>query len=88
MLQIQENVPTTPLLRRIDCARILTSAGFPISPKTLATMASRGGGPPYQKFGRTVLYRWSDALAWAQSRLSPPRCSTSEGYHQITHGSA
>ena len=66
MLQIQENVPTTLLLRRADCARILTSAGFPISPKTLATMASRGGGPPYHKFGRAVLYRWSEALAWAE----------------------
>jgi hypothetical protein len=78
MSQIQETVPTSALIRRNECARILTSAGFPISPKTLATMASRGGGPPYHKFGRAVLYRWSDALAWAQSRLSPPRHSTSE----------
>ncbi len=78
MLQTQDSVPTSTLLRRNDCARILTSAGFPISPKTLATMVSRGGGPPYHKFGRTVLYRWSDALAWAEARLSPARRSSSE----------
>jgi hypothetical protein len=24
------------------------------------------------------VYRWGDALAWAQSRLSPPRRTTSE----------
>jgi hypothetical protein len=78
MLQIQDAVQTSALLRRSDCARTLTSAGFPISPKTLATMVSRGGGPPYHKFGRTVLYRWSDALAWAEARLSPARRSSSE----------
>jgi hypothetical protein len=41
-------------------------------------MATRGGGPPYHKFGRTVLYRWSDVLAWAEARLSPPFTSTSQ----------
>jgi hypothetical protein len=86
MLQIQETVPTSALLRRNECARILTSAGFPISPKTLATMASRGGGPPYHKFGRAVLYRWSEALAWAEARLSPAMCSSFEAdARQGTH---
>jgi hypothetical protein len=73
-------IPETPtaLLRRKVTAEALTAAGFPISEKTLATKAVRGGGPPYQTFGRTVLYRWGAALAWAEERLSPPRCSTSE----------
>jgi hypothetical protein len=66
------------LLRRPDCATALTESGYPVRPKTLSTLATRGGGPPYHKFGRTVLYRWSDALAWAESRLSPPRRTTSE----------
>ncbi len=66
------------LLRRKAAAEALTEAGYPISEKTLATKAVRGGGPPYQKFGRTVLYRWADTLAWAEGRLSSPRCSTSE----------
>jgi hypothetical protein len=73
-------IPDDPntLLRRRPAAEALTAAGFPVSEKTLATKAVRGGGPPYRLFGRTVLYRWADALAWAESRLSAPRCSTSE----------
>ena len=66
------------LLTRTETGAALREAGFPISNATLATQASRGGGPPYQKFGARVLYRWDNALAWAQSRLSEPRCNTSE----------
>jgi hypothetical protein len=77
------NVHTDPstgtLLRRHACAQALTERGFPLSAKTLATMATRGGGPPYQKFGRAVLYRWGDALGWAEGRLTAPRRNTSEG---------
>jgi hypothetical protein len=67
------------LLRRKATAEALSEAGFPVSQKTLATKATRGGGPPYRVFGRAVLYRWGDALAWAESKLSPLRGSTSEG---------
>ena len=73
------SIATSPtLLRRKATAEALTAAGFPVTEKTLATKAVRGGGPPYQTFGRTVLYRWADVLAWAEGRLSPPRGSTSE----------
>lgn len=71
-------IPDSALLRRQRCADGLTQAGYPISPKTLASMVSRGGGPPYHKFGRTVLYRWSEALAWAEARLSPAQSSSSQ----------
>jgi hypothetical protein len=71
-------ISPSALLRREPCAEALTEAGFPISGKTLATMATRGGGPPYRKFGRTVLYMWSDVLAWAETRLTAPRHSSSE----------
>jgi hypothetical protein len=67
-------LPNDPdaLLTRDQVAAALTAAGFPISPKTLATKAVRGGGPPYQNFGnRRSLYRWGPALNWAQARLSP-----------------
>jgi hypothetical protein len=67
------------LLRRRDCAEALTRHGFPVRSATLATMASRGGGPPYRLFGRVPLYRWGDALAWAEARTTAPRRSTSEG---------
>lgn len=66
------------LLTRDQTAAALTAAGFPIKAKTLATKATRGGGPPYQRFGSRPLYKWADALRWAQSRLSPLIGSTSE----------
>ena len=66
------------LLTRDQAAAALTAAGFPVKAKTLATKATRGGGPPYRSFGARVLYRWGDALAWAESRLSPPISTTSE----------
>jgi hypothetical protein len=73
-------IPDSPaaLLRRRATAEALTAAGYPISEKTLGTKAVRGGGPAYRTFGRTVLYRWGDALAWAEGRLSAPRRSSSE----------
>ena len=66
------------LLTRRQLAEALTSCGFPISPATLATKATRGGGPPYQKFGPRALYQWGMGLQWAQGRLSKPVHSTSE----------
>lgn len=65
-------------LTRKVTAEALTEAGFPISPATLATMATRGGGPLYQLFGRKPLYRWGDALEWAKGRLSKAVHTTSE----------
>jgi hypothetical protein len=67
-----------PLLLRIPIAEALTQVGFPIKAKTLATMASRGGGPPYRLFGKRALYRWADALEWAEARMTAPRRSTAE----------
>jgi hypothetical protein len=78
MADDREKLAPAALLRRVACAEALTNAGFPISAKTLASMATRGGGPPYRTFGRVVLYRWSEALGWAEGRLTPPRSSTSE----------
>jgi hypothetical protein len=74
------SIPTDPdaLLTRDHTAAALTEAGFPTAPATLATKATRGGGPPYRLFGLKPLYRWGDTIAWAQARLSAPRCNTSE----------
>ena len=73
-------IPTDPKtrLQRGATAEALTEAGFPIKAKTLATKATRGGGPPFRKFGNTPLYEWGEALAWAERRLSPVRGSSSE----------
>lgn len=40
-----------------------------LSPSTLNTLRSRGGGPPYVKVGRRVFYRVSDLRAWRDARL-------------------
>ena len=69
--------PTT-LLRRKTTAKALTEAGYPVAESTLATKATRGGSPPFRKFGRTPLYEWGPTLDWARSRLSEPISSTSE----------
>jgi hypothetical protein len=66
------------LLRRNIVAQALTDAGYPVSHATLATMASRGGGPPYRLWGRIPIYQWGESLGWAKARLSTPRRSTSE----------
>jgi hypothetical protein len=66
-------------LSREHAAAALTAAGFPTAPATLATRASRGGGPPYQRYGARAVYRWGDLLEWAEARLSAPMRSTSEG---------
>ena len=73
-------IPDDPdtLLRRRPTARALTEAGYETAEATLATLACRGGGPPYQKYGRYPLYRWGSALEWARSRLGPVVTSTSE----------
>jgi hypothetical protein len=72
-------IPDNPeaMLRRRQTAEALNARGYPVTEATLATKATRGGGPPYRTFGRIPLYRWGDALAWAEARLSAPRCSTS-----------
>ena len=76
-------VPSIPdnsdtLLTRERAAQALTDAGYPVSPKTLATKATRGGGPLYSLFSGRALYRWGDALDWARSLTSSPRRSTAE----------
>jgi hypothetical protein len=73
-------IPVEPesLLTREAAAEALTAAGFPVSPETLATKASRGGGPRFRKFGPRALYSWDDLLSWARSKLSPPITSTSQ----------
>jgi len=81
-------IPQDPdaLLGRKQTADALTEAGYPVAAATLTTMASRGGGPPYQLFGPRALYRWGDSLDWARQRLSSPRRSAAE--HAAAQGDA
>jgi hypothetical protein len=54
------SIPTNPdaLLTRDQLSDAFKESGFPVEPSTLATKATRGGGPPFQKFGIRALYRW------------------------------
>ena len=72
---IPENDDT--LLTRDAAALALTASGYPMAGPTLATKATRGGGPPFRRFGRRPLYRWGDLLDWAKARLSEPMQCTS-----------
>lgn len=65
-------------LRRDELARRLSEAGFPVAKSTLECMAVRGGGPPFRKFGRIPLYKFSEALEWAHARMGDTVQSTSE----------
>jgi hypothetical protein len=85
-------IPDDPnvLLTRKVAAAALAEAGFPVAEKTLATKATRGGGPPFQKFGPRALYRWGDALQWrnlrpAQLLTSGSRWATAAAASGLTH---
>ena len=73
-------VPDDPNVRlsRKAMAAALSKAGFPIKASTLASKATRAGGPPFQRFGPYPLYPWGPGLAWAEAQLSPLVTSTSE----------
>jgi hypothetical protein len=74
-----KNLDPDILLSRKDTGRALRKCGFPVADSSLETMAVRGGGPAFMRWGgRRVAYRWGTALAWAEGRLSNPVASTSE----------
>jgi hypothetical protein len=61
------------LLTRDETAVALTAAGYPIRSATLGTKATRGGGPPFRRFGTRSLYRWGEAIDWAEHRTAQSR---------------
>jgi hypothetical protein len=66
------------MLTRDAVAQALTVAGYPVSPSTLSTKATRGGGPPYSLFAGRALYRWGDALTWARSATTRPKSGAAQ----------
>ena len=64
--------PSTKLVRTA-AAEALTAAGFHTTASTLATLAPRGGRPPYDIFNKRARYTWSDLLEWAEARVKQPR---------------
>lgn len=66
------------LLTRFAAAQFLRSElGYPVSKSTLDKLAVTGGGPPFQTFGRRVVYQRDDLKAWAEGRARR-RTSTSD----------
>lgn len=44
-----------------------------LSPATLETWRSRGGGPPFTKMGSNVRYAYTDLAAWAEANRQEPK---------------
>lgn len=66
-------------LRRSEAASYVTARfGFPCSTQWLAKLAVVGGGPTFRKAGRYPIYQPDDLDRWAQSRIGPAQCSTSD----------
>lgn len=65
-------------LERSQAAEYLTARGLRVSKNTLQKWATTGGGPTYQRFGLRAVYTRQNLDAWADAKLSAPRCSTSE----------
>jgi hypothetical protein len=73
-------------LTRGEAAKRLSARGFPCSVTTLETYGTRGGGPPFYKIGRRVLYRTSDVDSWLGAKMSGPFLSTSNCARSETDG--
>ena len=68
-----------PRLRRSEASQYLEVIhGITLAPSTLATMATRGGGPAFHKVNRTPLYPRPSLDEWAAEKLGILRTSTSE----------
>jgi hypothetical protein len=52
---------------------------YKVSPHTLETYRSRGGGPEHFYVGRNAFYWPADLEIWVQSRTTPKVRSASEG---------
>lgn len=68
--------PVSRFLDRHEAADYLTERGLRTSKNTLQKWATTGGGPVYRRFGRRAVYLAADLDAWAQAKLSTPRCSS------------
>jgi hypothetical protein len=65
------------ILTRRQLAEKSEQANVPVAESSLASMASRGNGPTFTKYGNRSLYRWGDYVDWVASKSTVAR-STSE----------
>jgi len=72
-------MPANQRLRRTAASDYLKETwGLSYKPTTLAKLATLGGGPAFEHFGRWPLYRADELDNWVLSRLSPLKDSTSQ----------
>jgi hypothetical protein len=62
------NLAADSWLTRPEASAALRAKGFDISAATLASLVTRGGGPPYRLFMGVAKCRWRDLLEWAEAR--------------------
>lgn len=70
--------PAKRLTRQQASEHLLQNWGISRTPKSLAKLATTGGGPIFQKDGRLSLYLPENLDLWAEKQLSPPVKSTDE----------
>ena len=77
------NTEVKPRLSRDEASEyLLETFGVKVAPATLATLAHRGGGPRFQKFGRQPLYPRTELDTWAQAKLGGVVGNTTEAGQQ------
>jgi hypothetical protein len=78
----RSDIPIDPhaMMPRKKLAASLTAIGFRCSAATLACLASRGGGPPFAKWGALAVYEWADGIRWAQAKQTAKRTTAVEGH--------
>ena len=64
-------------LSREEAAQYLTELGLRTARGTLQKWVTTGGGPAYRRYGKRAVYTIDDLEAWAKSKLSAPRHTTS-----------
>jgi hypothetical protein len=52
------------LLSTQELSEAFSNMNLPMAAPTLDSKRSRGGGPPFRKYGKTIRYRWADARDW------------------------
>lgn len=77
-IQTPETIRPRFLRRAAAAGYVEATFGFPCSRQWLAKLAVTGGGPIFQKAGRTPIYSPYELDAWALARIGAPQRSTSE----------
>jgi hypothetical protein len=67
----EERLSDDSLLSTEELSAAFAGLNLPLAVTTLESKRSRGDGPPFEKYGKFVRYRWGPARDWrlAQGRI-------------------